>query len=170
MGRPNFECGSCPWNLAYGEPETTEEQNHNILRHCIKCPLGDQTAEDKIAAALHSTVGLEDLDPRLYYKAAESLIAAGVTVLLVSVGRPLWIINQIKHWDAENKCWIVTSYEIQEVKVSMIQQKVDGTWKARISENGSVYDVPMSEITEAEGYYFTQAAAEKALEGYNETV
>ena len=40
MGRPNNECGECPYWLAYGEPETTDEQNKEILEHCEKCNCG----------------------------------------------------------------------------------------------------------------------------------
>ena len=163
MGRPNFECGCCSRNLAYGEPETTVEQNHAILRYCLGCPYGDQKSEDKIAAILHKALGLDTIDPRLYYKAAEALITAGITFLPAVVGQPLWIIRDNKRWDFENNCWVITSSEVREVKVSMIQQKVDGTWKARISDDGSVYDLPMTELVESEGYYFTKTAAEQAL-------
>lgn len=171
MGRPNFECGSCPRNLAYGEPETTVEQNHAILRYCLDCPYGDQKPEDKIASALHKVFKSDTLDPRLYYKAAEALIASGITFLPAMVGQSLWVIRDNKRWDFESKTWVITSHEVHEVKVSMIQQKVDGTWKVRISTGGSVYDEPAADLNEFNGYYFTKAAAERAVkEDYDETV
>lgn len=39
MRKPNMNCGECPYWLAYGEPETTDEQNLAIEEHCAKCEL-----------------------------------------------------------------------------------------------------------------------------------
>ena len=39
MSKPNMYCGECPYWLAYGEPETTDEQNEAIKEHCAKCEL-----------------------------------------------------------------------------------------------------------------------------------
>ena len=39
MNKPNMNCGECPYWLAFGEPETTDEQNEAILAHCAKCEL-----------------------------------------------------------------------------------------------------------------------------------
>ena len=36
-GRPCMECGECSYNLAYGEPETSTEENEAILKHCRDC-------------------------------------------------------------------------------------------------------------------------------------
>lgn len=37
MNYPRQECGECPYWLAFGEPETTDEQNEAILAHCARC-------------------------------------------------------------------------------------------------------------------------------------
>ena len=39
MRKPNMNCGECPYWLAYGEPETTDEMNQAIEEHCAKCEL-----------------------------------------------------------------------------------------------------------------------------------
>jgi hypothetical protein len=39
MSKPNVHCGECPYWLAYGEPETTDEQKLAIEEHCAKCEL-----------------------------------------------------------------------------------------------------------------------------------
>jgi hypothetical protein len=38
MGYPNQYCGECGYWLAFGEPETTEEENAKIVEHCAHCP------------------------------------------------------------------------------------------------------------------------------------
>ena len=47
MSKPNMNCGECPYWLAYGEPETTDEQNEAILAHCAKCDF-DPEAEERL--------------------------------------------------------------------------------------------------------------------------
>lgn len=37
MGYPNQNCGECGYWLAFGEPETTDEQNEAIIEHCKHC-------------------------------------------------------------------------------------------------------------------------------------
>lgn len=37
MGYPNQRCGECGYWLAFGEPETTEEENEKIVEHCKHC-------------------------------------------------------------------------------------------------------------------------------------
>lgn len=37
MGCPNKNCGECVYWLAFGEPETTDEQNEEIIEHCKHC-------------------------------------------------------------------------------------------------------------------------------------
>ena len=41
MGYPNNNCGECVYWLAFGEPETTDEQNKATLEHCAKCDVCD---------------------------------------------------------------------------------------------------------------------------------
>lgn len=167
MSRPQLECGSCSYNLAFGEPETTADQNNAILRHCLECTCLTQTTEDKIAMILYRTFKNTAIDPDLYYQAAEALVSAGVISLPVSIGQPLWIIHENKKWDRDSFTWSVTSREVYEVKVSMLQQKADKSWKVRISENGFVFDVSLTELNEEHGYYFTKSRAEAALEEIN---
>ena len=171
MSRPNLECGSCSYNLAFGEPETTADQNNTILKHCLECTCLTQTTEDKIAAILYKIFKNTTIDLRLYYQAAEALVSAGITSLPATVGQALWIIHENKNWNGDASTWSVISREIREVKVSMLQQKVDKSWKVRISENGIVYDISLAELNEDNGYYFTKSRAEAALEEINnETV
>lgn len=63
--------------------------------------------------------------------------------------------------------WRVMSDTIEEGKVSMLQQKADGTWKFRVSLPGSggVCDYKMSEIGKCEDYsiHLSKAMAERAL-------
>ena len=53
MSKPNMHCGECPYWLAFGEPETTDEQNEAILAHCAKCDFDPDAAEqlDKMMRA-----------------------------------------------------------------------------------------------------------------------
>jgi hypothetical protein len=46
-------CGECPYWLAFGEPETTDEQNEAILAHCKECYFDPDEAEkiDKMMRA-----------------------------------------------------------------------------------------------------------------------
>jgi hypothetical protein len=37
MGYPNNNCGECGYWLAFCEPETTDEQNEEIIEHCKHC-------------------------------------------------------------------------------------------------------------------------------------
>ena len=45
MSKPNMYCGECPYWLAFGEPETTDEQNEAILAHCAECDFDPDAAE-----------------------------------------------------------------------------------------------------------------------------
>lgn len=68
MSKPNMYCGECPYWLAYGEPETTDEQNEAILAHCAECDFDPDAAErlDKMMRAarqqivLHKAIHEED--------------------------------------------------------------------------------------------------------------
>ena len=69
MSKPNMYCGECPYWLAYGEPETTDEQNEAILAHCKECDFDPDAAEhlDKMMRAarqqivLHKAIHEEDM-------------------------------------------------------------------------------------------------------------
>ena len=45
MSKPNMYCGECPYWLAFGEPETTDEQNEAILAHCAECDFDPEIEE-----------------------------------------------------------------------------------------------------------------------------
>ena len=45
MSKPNMYCGECSYWLAYGEPETTDEQNEAILAHCAECDFDPEIEE-----------------------------------------------------------------------------------------------------------------------------
>lgn len=45
MSKPNMYCGECPYWLAFGEPETADEQNEAILAHCKECDFDPDAAE-----------------------------------------------------------------------------------------------------------------------------
>jgi hypothetical protein len=49
MSKPNMHCGECPYWLAFGEPETTDEQNEAILAHCKECGELEELVESVIA-------------------------------------------------------------------------------------------------------------------------
>lgn len=40
-----MNCGECPYWLAFGEPETTDEQNEAILAHCKECDFDPEAEE-----------------------------------------------------------------------------------------------------------------------------
>lgn len=66
-----------------------------------------------------------------------------------------------KIWFVQSTNWQQTEWEVAEGKVSMLQQKVDKSWKVRISHNSSVWDITVDKIgTE---YFLTREEAEKAL-------
>ena len=61
MSKPNMNCGECPYWLAYGEPETTDEQKRAIKEHCRKCafdfdPVGAETLDKMMRAARQQVV------------------------------------------------------------------------------------------------------------------
>ena len=70
--------------------------------------------------------------------------------LPVYVGQPVWF---VRHWFFTNQV------EIKEGKVSMLQQKVDKSWKFRVSEGGSVSDFTLNDI--GMSVFLTLAEAEK---------
>lgn len=55
MSKPNMYCGECPYWLAFGEPETTDEQNEAILAHCKECDF-DPEAEERLDKMMRSLV------------------------------------------------------------------------------------------------------------------
>lgn len=61
MSKPNTNCGECPYWLAYGEPETSDEQKLAIEEHCRKCafdfdPVGAETLDKMMRVARQQIV------------------------------------------------------------------------------------------------------------------
>lgn len=65
MSKPNMYCGECPYWLALGEPETTDEQNQAILAHCKECDFDPEVEEARQEA---------------YDNLVRSLVEAGGTI------------------------------------------------------------------------------------------
>ena len=83
---------------------------------------------------------------------ADHLLANGVIVPMCYIGQPIWYV-----------CEHVYSgtVEIEEGKISMIQQKTDKSWKFRITVNSSVWDFTPDKI--GTRYFLTKEEAEAKL-------
>ena len=80
--------------------------------------------------------------------------------LPIFVGRPVWF---VRHWHFSNEV------EIKCGKVSMLQQKADGSWKFRVSEGGYVCDHLLSDLGKIIFLSESEAQeAKKRLENNNE--
>ena len=66
-----------------------------------------------------------------------------------------------KVWFLKSTNWQHSEWEVAEGKVSMLQQKVDKSWKVRISHNSSVWDITLDKI--GTKYFLSREEAEKAL-------
>jgi hypothetical protein len=75
------------------------------------------------------------------------------------VGQPVWSIDTRKRYRHEDKTWETLGYELEEGKVSMLQQKVDKSWKIRIFRNGYVCDYTIDDFNK---YLFTNKASAEA--------
>lgn len=64
--------------------------------------------------------------------------------LPVYIGQSVFEVHT-KHKFIDNK-FVVVDYELQEGKVSMIQQKADKSWKFRVSHSGYVCDYKLEEL------------------------
>lgn len=82
---------------------------------------------------------------------ANYLLENGVVVLPCKVGQKVWMLM----------LWSKSPAEIIEGKVSMLQQKADGTWKIRITRRSSVEDITPDEIGKT--VFLTREEAERAL-------
>ena len=87
---------------------------------------------------------------------ADHLLANGVIVPPCYIGQSIWYLH--KSYDG--------LIEVDEGKVSMLQQKADKSWKARITVNSSVWDFTPNEIGTI--YFLTKEEAEKALKERSE--
>ena len=62
------------------------------------------------------------------------------------VGQPVWHIRTLQKYLHEEKTWETLGYEMEEGKVSMLQQKVDKSWKIRVTIGSSVSDYTINEF------------------------
>lgn len=69
------------------------------------------------------------------------------------IGQQVWLASAWWHYSGTIKS------EVSEGKVSMLQQKVDGSWKIRISAGSSVSDYTIEEFNEY--IFLTEEDAEK---------
>ena len=91
----------------------------------------------------------------LFFKAeelADHLLANGVIVPMCHIGQPIWYICEHVY---------AGTVEIEEGKISMIQQKADKSWKFRITVNSSVWDFTPDKI--GTRYFLTKEEAEAKL-------
>ncbi len=87
-----------------------------------------------------------------YEDFADHLLANGVIVPPCKVGDTVWL----KSLNRQH-----TEWGIIEGKISMIQQKVDKSWKFRVTKNRSVQDYTVDSIGKT--IFLTREEAEKAL-------
>lgn len=87
------------------------------------------------------------------YDIAQTILADGWTRLPVIVGQKVWVLTTAN--------WQRTEWKIVESKVSMLQQKADKSWKIRITQESSVYDITVDEIGKT--VFLTSEDAERAL-------
>ena len=71
------------------------------------------------------------------------------------IGQPIFILNS-KYSRVDEK-FIIIDWEVQEGKVSMIQQKADKSWKFRATVNSSVGDYTLDEV--GKYIFFSEADA-----------
>lgn len=64
-------------------------------------------------------------------------------------------------WWLTTANWEQTKWKIVEVKVSMLQQKADKSWKIRLTHMSSVFDITTDELGKT--VFLTKEEAEKAL-------
>lgn len=90
-----------------------------------------------------------DVSDKTISEIAEHLIDNGVIVPLCKVGDIVWL--AFPWFDSE----------AVKGKISMLQQKADGSWKIRVSDSVGVKDFPITEIGNV--IFFTKEEAEKKL-------
>ena len=74
------------------------------------------------------------------------------------VGQPVWHIRTLQKYIHEERKWETLSYELEEGKVSMLQQKADRSWKIRVTISSSVSDYTIEDFDK---YLFTNEAEAK---------
>ena len=82
-------------------------------------------------------------------KIADYLIQNGVVLLPCKVGDIVWL------------AFSCLDSEAVKGKISMLQQRADGSWKIRVADSVGVNDFPITEIGDV--IFFTKEEAEKKL-------
>ena len=72
------------------------------------------------------------------------------------VGQSVWHIRTLQKYIHEERKWEIFGYELEEGKVSMLQQKADKSWKIRVTINSSVSDYTIDDFDK---YLFTDETA-----------
>lgn len=75
--------------------------------------------------------------------------------LPVYIGQPIWSLKSKYQWVDED--FKLFGYELENGKVSMIQQKADKSWKFRVTIAGSVSDYTLSDV--GNNIFFSAAEA-----------
>ena len=74
------------------------------------------------------------------------------------VGQQVWLLQSIRKWD--NSQYRIVGFELEEGKVSMLQQKADKSWKIRITRNHYVSDYNIDEFNSCVFTDYTTAITE----------
>lgn len=75
------------------------------------------------------------------------------------VGQQVWHIRTLQKYLHEERKWEILGYELEEGKVSMLQQKVDKSWKIRVTITSSVSDYTIEDFNK---YLFTDKSLAEA--------
>lgn len=67
-------------------------------------------------------------------------------LLPVYIGQPVWYIRTLQKYLYEEREWETLGYELEEGKVSMLQQKTDKSWKIRVTIGHCVSDYTVGEF------------------------
>ena len=106
---------------------------------------------DKLAELLKWTPDIEVKNGD-YYEVAKWLVENNVIVPPCKVGDKVWELYTQYNGNVR----------IREGKISMLTQKADKSWKARITVNSSVWDFKVDDI--GIRYFLTKEEAERELE------
>lgn len=68
------------------------------------------------------------------------------------VGQQVWHIRTLQKYNHDDRTWKTLGYEIEDGRVSMLQQKVDKSWKIRVTIGSSVSDYTLEDFSK---YLFT---------------
>ena len=125
--------------------ELFDEMNRNPE---ITCPVPNEPLACKTCKYSDGSAWFCDTTARR----VDYLLANGVIVPMCYIWQPIWYICEHIY---------AGTVEIEEGKISMIQQKADKSWKFRITVNSSVWDFTPEKI--GTRYFLTKEEAEREL-------